>query len=373
MKDLMILETSEGYSNSGSSNSKAKGFRLNAKSLFLTYPKCTMDLRGVFVTLANRLQKYKALDWVFRRELHEDGSPHVHVYLRFQRKVNITNASFLDLGNGEFHGNYQAAKSEKDVLEYVLKDLDSKYDKRVLIYSPSLEARISAYGDLLSLEQAALSLAQQGDVDAAMELYRLNDPKAYLWRFISLERTLRAIALKSMGFTSKYRWSNYEIPSDLEAAFVEARDSKKTLFIKGASGSGKTQMLLSFFDHMKLNPLRVTHPDGIRNFVAGHHKVIFYDDMNWSDMDRESLLSYLDVENVNTLDVKHTSMQIPGDIHRFAASNKSLESYIGNVLRNDPALKRRVVEHNIPDGTSLIKKPLEDELLIIKNNEEKKI
>ena len=373
MKDFMISEISEGYSDSSNSRS-SKGFRLSAKSLFLTYPKCPLDLRRVFVTLGSRLGKYKALDWVFRRELHEDGSPHVHVYLRFHRRLDIKNASFLDLGaDGEFHGNYQAAKSQEKVLEYVLKDLDSKYDKRLLIYSPSLEARISASGDLLSLEQAALSLAQQGDVDAAMELYRLNDPKAYLWRFISLERTLRAIAIKSMGFTSKYRWSNYEIPSDLEAAFVEARDSKKTLFIKGASGSGKTQMLLSFFDHMKLNPLRVTHPDGIRNFVAGHHKVIFYDDMNWSDIERETLLSYLDVENENTLDVKHTSMQIPSDIHRFAASNKSLESYIGKVLRNDPAVKRRIVEHNIPDGTSLIKKPLEDELLIIKNNEEKKI
>lgn len=41
-------------------------------------------------------------------EQHEDGTPHVHAYVRYDRKKHVRQATFFDLKKGEevFHGNY---------------------------------------------------------------------------------------------------------------------------------------------------------------------------------------------------------------------------------------------------------------------------
>lgn len=41
-------------------------------------------------------------------EKHEDGSPHLHAYLKLTKTVNIKNKNKLDIKDGEtvYHGNY---------------------------------------------------------------------------------------------------------------------------------------------------------------------------------------------------------------------------------------------------------------------------
>jgi len=59
-------------------------------------------------------------------EAHEDGTPHVHAYLKFAAKVNIRSATHFDITDGStvFHGNYQPARKPADVIEYIKKDGD---------------------------------------------------------------------------------------------------------------------------------------------------------------------------------------------------------------------------------------------------------
>jgi hypothetical protein len=59
---------------------------------------------------------------VIARELHEDGTPHIHVYLLLEAEYCCRNARYWDLGS--YHGNYQHAKSYTAVLQYVRKDKD---------------------------------------------------------------------------------------------------------------------------------------------------------------------------------------------------------------------------------------------------------
>jgi len=62
------------------------------------------------------------------RELHEDGSPHLHVLIQLEGQAHVTNPRLFDLHSCSlsimFHPNIQSAKSSSDVKAYIEKDGD---------------------------------------------------------------------------------------------------------------------------------------------------------------------------------------------------------------------------------------------------------
>jgi hypothetical protein len=95
-------------------------FEIQSKSWFLTYPKCPMTKEEVHALLEAKGRPIAG--GVIARELHEDGSPHIHVYLLLVKKLNCRNARFWDLGS--CHGNYQHARNLDHVTAYIKKDND---------------------------------------------------------------------------------------------------------------------------------------------------------------------------------------------------------------------------------------------------------
>lgn len=97
---------------------ETSAFRVDSKSWFLTYPRCSLDKEVVLDLL--KAKGKPIVGAVVASELHEDGSPHVHVYLLLGDRFNCRNPRFWDLGS--HHGNYQAAKSLEAVIKYIKKD-----------------------------------------------------------------------------------------------------------------------------------------------------------------------------------------------------------------------------------------------------------
>lgn len=60
-------------------------------------------------------------EYVIAQEKHEDGSPHVHAFIKYNKKVEWKETKW-DIGG--YHGNYQVAKSWKAVERYCKKDGD---------------------------------------------------------------------------------------------------------------------------------------------------------------------------------------------------------------------------------------------------------
>jgi len=98
-----------------------KGFRIDSRSWFLTYPKCGLTKDNAMLLLKEKLSD-KFLGVVIARELHEDGTPHLHVYVLLKRKFNCKNALYWDLEG--YHGNYQSARDINAVVKYIKKDGD---------------------------------------------------------------------------------------------------------------------------------------------------------------------------------------------------------------------------------------------------------
>lgn len=120
-------------------------FRVKAKGFFLTYPKCDLTKESVLKSLRF---KRGGLDKVLvSRELHADGTPHLHCYLHYESDFDCRNERFFDIEG--FHPNVQPAKSLKAVQAYVKKDGDfiqegMDFAKKPMLFGPILPKWVNA-------------------------------------------------------------------------------------------------------------------------------------------------------------------------------------------------------------------------------------
>lgn len=68
------------------------------------------------------LEQHGAIkEYVIASEKHQDGSPHVHAFIKYSKKVTLNPTKFDIFGH---HGNYQVAKSWNAASKYCKKDGD---------------------------------------------------------------------------------------------------------------------------------------------------------------------------------------------------------------------------------------------------------
>jgi Geminivirus Rep catalytic domain len=73
-----------------------KKFLLSARKLYLTYSKYKLECKTIVTNLKEILSSYVVQNYIVVREYHEDGEPHLHVYLELLKKLSITTSNFLD-------------------------------------------------------------------------------------------------------------------------------------------------------------------------------------------------------------------------------------------------------------------------------------
>lgn len=97
-------------------------FEVNAKQFLLTYPKSTLSQERTY-ELLNEISSIK--DYVIAKELHADGTPHVHAVIRFFKRFHKKGERIFDLEG--FHPNIKTLKTIGDftrAAEYAKKDGD---------------------------------------------------------------------------------------------------------------------------------------------------------------------------------------------------------------------------------------------------------
>jgi len=88
---------------------------IKAKGWFLTFPKCPVPPQAALEYLR---EKHTIVEYVIAQEKHEDGTDHLHAFLKLDSRIRFGKNTF-DLP--DHHGNYQVAKSWKAVQRYVTK------------------------------------------------------------------------------------------------------------------------------------------------------------------------------------------------------------------------------------------------------------
>lgn len=104
-----------------SSDNKAKGW-------FLTYPQCPCPKEDCLADLKDGLREKKDLtieEYVIAEEKHEDGNPHLHAFIKLDKRIRFSKNLFDIIYEGKtYHGHYEIAKSWHAVEKYCKKEGD---------------------------------------------------------------------------------------------------------------------------------------------------------------------------------------------------------------------------------------------------------
>ena len=88
------------------------------KGWFCTWPHCPLSKEDALAVLKTA-KLPEIVEYVIAEELHDDGQPHLHAFIKLAKKVRFAQAAF-DLG--EYHGHYEPAKSWRAVAAYCKKE-----------------------------------------------------------------------------------------------------------------------------------------------------------------------------------------------------------------------------------------------------------
>nr|QIH45397.1 replication protein [Pouzolzia golden mosaic virus] len=231
-------------------------FKISARNYFLTYPQCSLSKEEALSQLQNLVTPTNKKYIKVCRELHEDGSPHLHVLIQFEGKFQCKNQRFFDLvsptRSTHFHPNIQGAKSSSDVKSYMEKDGDT-----VDWGEFQIDGR-SARGGQQSANDAYAKALNSGSKSEALNVIKELAPKDYILQFHNLNSNLdRIFPTRSEVFRNPFLSSSFDlVPEEIEYWVSEnvmspaARPIRpKSIVIEGHSRTGKTMWARSLGPH----------------------------------------------------------------------------------------------------------------------------
>jgi len=322
--------------------SRKKGkFRIRSKNLFLTYaqlPEVPNLIEKILDQLKSALKR-NDMKHLIAKELHEDGNPHVHVYLSFDTPVGVYSSSKLDLefGGKSYHGKYETVKSKHSTIQYLLKDQDEK-DSEI---ETNIEMPIYAgkyYTDIFSHLHAVL--VGEG-LEAAIELLYEQYPTEALKKGTQILNNLRAAhdyeAQKHIKRNTKIRNLKdfQEVPKKVNDWMGGER--RKTLILHGPSGTGKTELAKAILNDMGKSFIFIRDINSLKGFSLLTHQAIIFDDLNTEDLSRETLIHICDTENPSSIRILYGVKEIPPSVNKVFTTN-----HLHSITKNDQAIIRRV-------------------------------
>nr|ABG26097.1 rep protein [Sida leaf curl virus] len=231
-------------------------FKIQAKNYFLTYPQCSLTKEEALSQLQTLETPTNKKYIKICRELHEDGSPHLHVLIQFEGKYVCTNNRFFDLvspnRSAHFHPNIQGAKSSSDVKSYIDKDGDT------LDWGEFQIDGRSARGGQQTANDAYAQALNSGSKSEALRVIRELAPKDFVLQFHNLNANLDRIFTPPMEvYVSPFLSSSFDrVPEELEEWAAEnvvaaaARPLRPlSLVVEGDSRTGKTMWARSLGPH----------------------------------------------------------------------------------------------------------------------------
>ena len=200
----------------------------------------------------------------------------------------------------------------------------------------------------MSLDAALLQLAKVGRIEEAMRLLRHEDSKTYLRNYSHYEKSFRGIylrELKEKGLTTKFDFSQFNVPNNFKESITEMFNSpKKSLYVYGPTGTGKSEMILSFLIGKQLKPLLVDNIYSLGEFDEVKHKSIVFDNCDITRMKREELIKLFDSEAECTIKVGSKNIRLPRETPRFFIHNLHLDFILNKKAAMDGgAIKRRII------------------------------
>jgi len=241
-------------------------------------------------------------------EKHENGDPHRHAFVQFDKPLRTRNEKYFDYGN--YHPNVQGCRSPKASLRYVQKEGDfleegcyveanSGPDKKEAVPAADIKkaATEMTIGDFLCW-------CSENRVMYGRDIWQ-----AYA-------RTDTTTILDGDNFNPRY----------LDPAFLKMMQEKlregliqeKAVVLVGASGIGKTVIAKRL---IRKPALFVSHIDQLKSFRPGYHKGIVFDDVGFKHTPITNQIAICDYDNPRAIHCRHTVANIPARVMKIFTCN----------------------------------------------------
>lgn len=298
------------------SGKRKRGFELNSRGLFLTYPQCGLSPQEALDLLRGKISQKKRTitEYLIATEKHADGNDHLHVFLRLDKAIHLREPTLLDLK--DHHGNYQGARSAIKVKKYCAKEGNFIADPP---YTPT---------DPKTPWSTAIAIAETGDLSTAIATLKTGG-----------ERTCRDLVLHSLSIQTSLR--SMSPPTELTCALPLTSfnnlfewDQARTLLLCGPTNTGKTTLAAS------LIPLALftRHLDRLAD-VSSTHQGVILDDMTFKHLHDEAQIALTDTAMETHVHVRYRVATLRAGLPRIITSNK--EPFEVFNMAN-PAIARRV-------------------------------
>ena len=187
-----------------------------AKGWFLTYPQCPCPKEDCLADLKDGLKEKRNLDideWVVAEEKHENGDPHLHAFIKLNKRIRFSKNLFDIIYEGKtYHGHYEIAKSWHAVEQYCKKEGDYISNLNIKAAQNKQSKKIG----VKELESDPLELLERGVISGFQ-----------LANFVKNQNVYNLLKNK--------RKANRDINLDIE--------KKRHIWYYGESNSGKTYRL----------------------------------------------------------------------------------------------------------------------------------
>lgn len=332
---------------------KRKDFRLRAKTMFLTYPQLPAGVKDRDIVEA-ALERYRTVfkstfNYVIAIELHEDGNPHLHAFLKFDKVQKIYSATKLDfvltrhdqigaeIAAHVCHGKYEATKSQHKVVQYLLKDVVGDGEIFTNMKLPIVDNVY--YSD--PYEHLYAVMLKDGYSAAIRELYHRYPKEATLKGNTICANLMRASHYLQDEDRLKAR-VEYDLNdfTELPESVLEwlTNESHVPLILYGGSGFGKTALAKSLMSFLGKKYMIVSDINDLKEFHNSDFNAIIFDDLNLENLTREQIVHLVDVEEDRHIRVLYGTARVPSSTSKIFTLN-----YINPLTRNnDRAIVRRV-------------------------------
>lgn len=264
-------------------------------------------------------------NYTIAREKHQDGSLHIHAYLKLNETMETNYETFADLVDPEtppddeapiYHGNYQACRSDMAVRRYCEEDGD------FITSLKPLGARKRSTGPIWN---EILRLARSGNHQAAMDYAETNVPRDFVLNHQKILSLVQKVTPPA-GLTCHMTLEDFGPLPRLE--------ERKTLIICGKSGRGKTSLAKLLYPTAQF----ITHGDTMQTFCPKRYTGIIFDDMSFKHWPRENQIHVVDQDNDAQLHCRYFNANIPAGTPKTITTNLKWDQ----ILLDDPAIIRRI-------------------------------
>lgn len=250
-------------------------FKITAKGFFLTFPQAGgIELDAIFEHFRDnwihQATGRKPVDVLVAKELHQDGEPHFHCFLRFEQRIDILSQAAFDYSGK--HPNIQSARSSKNVIKYCVKEGDFKSTfpiaikktvKQLLEENDSVESFIGAALDEGGWNNARaygnIKKLAQDHYEKKNAVSKVDNPQFELSTFINIPDEVT------------------EFIHHIRERQPGGSDRIKSLWLWGRSRLGKTALAKSLGKHTRIaNVWNFERLDS-----SGEAQYLIMDDISW--------------------------------------------------------------------------------------------